>query len=127
MSVSQSQLQPGVQPASAKGRGRGYGCQFKPGQSGCPDGGWPIKTARNARQQARLVELRQAIASEFPGEQTTLEAVLIDQAGDGKRCILVRLALQLMSQIRQGRKEREAAKPVLNALDQYLAQKAAAR
>jgi hypothetical protein len=106
------------------------------GQSGNPAGGAILKV-RTEKQQARKAELRAAVASEFPGELTTLEAVLVDQAadalelaergGDNNRVRLVRLALQVMDRIRQGRAERESAKPVLSAFDQYVQEKAAAR
>jgi hypothetical protein len=81
--------------------------------------------------------LRAAVAAEFAGKLTTLEAVLADQAadaleraergGDNNNVRLVRLALQLIEGIRQGRKEREAAKPTFSAFDEYVQQKAAAR
>src|SRR5262249_6630546 len=109
---------------------------WRKGQSGNPAGGAILK-ARTEAHRARQAELRAAVAAEFAGELTTLEAVLADQAadaleraergGDNNSGRLTRLALQLIERIRQGRKEREAAKPALSAFDQYVAQKAAAR
>jgi hypothetical protein len=106
------------------------------GVSGNPLGGAILK-ARNEAQKARQAELRAAVAAEFAGKLTTLEAVLADQAadaleraergGDNNNVRLVRLALQLIEGIRQGRKEREAAKPTFSAFDEYVQQKAAAR
>ena len=100
---------------------------WRKGQSGNPAGGAILK-ARTEAQRARHAELRAAIASEFPGANV-LEAALIDQAadcleraergGDNPRVRLVRLALQIMQRIRQGRAEREATKPALSAFDQY--------
>ena len=106
---------------------------FKPGQSGNPLGGAILKQ-RNEAQRRRHAELRAAVASEFPGELTTFEAVLVDQAadaleraergGDNNRVRLVRLALQVMGRIRQGRTEKAATKPALSAFDEYVQRKA---
>jgi hypothetical protein len=122
----------GVQAAPQANKRRSN--NWKPGQSGNPAGGAILK-ARTEAQKARQAELRAAVAAEFAGELTTLEAVLADQAadcleraergGDHNNVRLVRCALQIITRIRDGRKERESAKPALSAFDEYRLQQQA--
>jgi hypothetical protein len=132
LSFQQSDAQ-GSEQASKPRHPMANRTSFKPGQSGNPLGGAILKQ-RNEAQRRRHAELRAAVASEFPGELTTFEAVLVDQAadaleraergGDNNRVRLVRLALQVMERIRQGRTEKAATKPALSAFDEYVQQKA---
>jgi hypothetical protein len=93
---------------------------WKPGQSGNPLGGALLKR-RNEQQRKRHAELLAAIGAEFP-DPSGLERALIDQCadlfersgrgGDNQKVRLARLAIQLLQQLREGRRERAAPKPV---------------